>query len=378
MLADLGCSVVRVEALKPGLGQMLPPHVKGESLYYWSLHRNKERIALDLKKPEAIEVINRLAKDADIVLENFRPGVMNRLGIGYEALSAINKRIIFCSISGYGQDTSFNKRPGHDLNFIAEAGVLGMNTQANGEPIIPGILVADYSSASHAAVSITSALYDRERTGTGRHLDIGMFQSTLYTSSVLATSMMYMNEMPENGLPEYRATLANYSVYKCKDERYIAVASLEPQFWLIFCQRIERPDLSNKLPVGSNKQMRAELAGVMAQKTLSEWMEIFEGSDCCVSPVNNLDESLSFAPTAERGMVINMEHPILGDVPQLRTPLPFHDPAAGKPQASKAPRESTVEILAGLGYEKAQIEKLAQEGVILPPQAASVASESKK
>lgn len=169
ILADLGCEVLRVEGLKPGLGQKLPPVIKGESLYYWSLHRNKRRIALDLKQAEAIEVVRELVKKHDVVLENFRPGVMKRLGLDHPALKKINKKIVYCSISGYGQESSWCDRPGHDLNFVAEAGILSLTRDENGRPVLPGILISDYMSGLYAALSVVSALFNKQRNGASMH-----------------------------------------------------------------------------------------------------------------------------------------------------------------------------------------------------------------
>lgn len=188
ILSDLGCEVTRVESLKPGLAQRLPPIVKGESLYYWSVHREKSRIALDLKQPAAVEIVLRLAQQSDVVIENFRPGVMDRLGIGYSALKEQNPGLIYCSISGYGQNSAWSQRPGHDLNFVAESGVLSQTASPDGEPKVTGLLVSDYMSATYAALSVVAALYEREQAGTGRHLDISMFESALSTVNLPATA----------------------------------------------------------------------------------------------------------------------------------------------------------------------------------------------
>jgi crotonobetainyl-CoA:carnitine CoA-transferase CaiB-like acyl-CoA transferase len=365
ILADLGCEVTRVESLQPRLAQQLPPIVKGESLYYWSLHRNKQRMAVDLKNAQGVEIVRKLAGSCDVVLENFRPGVMNRLGIGYDALAGINERLVYCSISGYGQNSSMSQRPGHDLNFIAEAGVLGLSTQSDGRPNMPGILVADYTSASYAALSVVSALFEREKNGKGRHLDIGMFHCTLSTINILATVMMYTGEQPGHGRPGFQDEMANYTIYCCKDKRYIAVAALEPQFWQVFCQRIGLPQLADKTPRAGDVEIQKLLNGIFGEKTLDEWMVIFEGSDCCVSAVNSIEEALSFAPAQERGMVTHMPHPVLDKVPQLRTPTPFCENNGGLKQTVPQPaQQSTIAILEKLGYTSEQIEQLASAKVI--------------
>lgn len=364
ILSDLGCEVLRVEGLKPGLGQTLPPVIKGESLYYWSLHRNKRRMALDLKQPEAIQIVQELVKEHDVVLENFRPGVMKRLGLDHAKLKKFNKKLVYCSISGYGQESSWCERPGHDLNFVAEAGILSLTRGENGRPVLPGVLISDYMAGLYAALSVVSALFDRDRSGKGRHLDVSMFESALATLNILGTSMMYTGREPdeESGFL-YPAILPNYNVYKCKDGRYLAVASLEPQFWVSFCQCIERPDLGKKHPVnGKTAQLIATIAKIIETKTLKQWMKIFEAANCCVSPVNTLKEAFDHLPTRERNVVTHMMHPVLGAVPQVTHPVP------GKKKkitvSANDPHEETIKVLKDLGYSKKDISSLANAKVI--------------
>lgn len=377
ILVDLGCNITRVESLKPGLAQRLPPIIKGESLYYWSVHREKSRIALDLKKAAAIEIIMRLVKDVDVVIENFRPGVMDRLGIGYGALREINPRLVYCSISGYGHNSAWSQRPGHDLNFVAESGVLSQTALANGEPRVTGLLVSDYMSATYAALSIVAALYERDRAaGNGRHLDISMFESSLSTVNLLATAWEYMGKPMRESDPDYRDAVANYNIYRCADDNYLAVAPLEPQFWEEFCRRIERPDLIARYPLGPNPQMKETLAAIIAGKTREQWVQVFENSNCCVSPVNNIHEAAHFPPAQERQVLCNLPHPTLGAVPQLRTPTGFTERNGNNGRALAAPVDPAVttrQLLTDLGYAEDKIAELAAQGVILhlnptPPQ----------
>lgn len=196
-LSDLGCSVLRIEPIAKTLGQMLPPVVDGHSLYFWSLHRNKQRISIDLKKKDGIKIAKRVLKDADVLIENFRPGVMQRLGLGYDSIRDLNSKIIYCSISGYGQTGSWREKPGHDLNLIAESGVLAMNAKDGERPILPSVLVSDYTSAMYAAIRIASHLYERERTGEGTHIDVSMFESALSTMGIMGTTLLYEELHPE-------------------------------------------------------------------------------------------------------------------------------------------------------------------------------------
>lgn len=365
VLSDLGCEIVRVEPLEPGLGKRLPPVVDGESLYYWSLHRNKERIAVDLKKSAGVKLIHRLVKDFDIVLENFRPGVMERLGIGYRDLEAINPRLIFCSISGYGQKSSWSQRPGHDLNFVAESGVLNQHKNKEGRPVLPGVLISDYMSALYGALSIVTALYEREGSGHGKQLDISMFECALSTLNILATGLLYTGMDPVEGGFNYPAELPNYSVYKCKDDRYLAVASLERPFWKKFCHLIERDDLSDLAVKPDDDKLRSELSESIGKKTLAEWTEIFDGSDCCVSPVSTLQEALAHLPTRERNLVTHTLHPLLGKVPQIATPVYARKGSNGTDDETSAPPlTGTRSVLMSLGLSETEVSQLSSETVI--------------
>lgn len=364
ILCDLGADLTRVERLKPGLAQHLPPIVKGESLYFWSVHRDEKRIALDLKSEKGIEIVYKLLEDADVLVENFRPGVMGRLGLGYGKLHKLNPCLIYCSISAYGQVNSFSQRPGHDVNLQAESGVMHVSRNTDGKPLMPGTLLSDYMTALLSAVSILGAVIEGQRTGKGRHLDMSMFDSILWTQSLAATASLYMSEEPREADPCYRQDLANYNVFKCKDGRYVAAAPLEPQFWETFCKRLGRNDLLNVFPFGANKDLRKSLDKEFAKKTMDEWLEVFADSDCCLSPVNTVSEALEFLPTKERELVQYLVHPKLGKVPQVRTPLPFDKHHNGELNANHDIAESSASVLRGLGYNPIQISDLIQRQII--------------
>ncbi|MGD9682326.1 MAG: CaiB/BaiF CoA transferase family protein, partial [Candidatus Obscuribacterales bacterium] len=196
LLSDLGAEIVRIEAPSRGLAHRLPPVVEGESLYYWALNKRKKRLVINLKDERGKEIALRLAESFDLVIENFRPGVMERLGLGYESLAALNPAIIYCSISGYGKNSKEALKPAHDLNLVAEAGVLDLNRRQGERPVIPAIPISDYMAGLLAALSVVSALYKRKETGRGEHLDIGMLDSALSSLNILATMAMYTGLEP--------------------------------------------------------------------------------------------------------------------------------------------------------------------------------------
>lgn len=362
ILSDMGMQVTRIEPLEPGLGKRLPPIVEGESLYYWSLHRNKKRLAIDLKKTDGVELVHRLVKEVDVVVENFRPEVMERLGIGYEQLSKINPGLIFLSISGYGQNSKWSQRPGHDLNFVAESGVLNQHKNPDGSPTLPGILVSDYMSALYGALAISTHLMERQTTGKGKHIDISMFECSLSTLNILATGLLYTGVDPVVGGFNYPAEMPNYCLYRCKDDRYLAVASLERPFWEKFCTLIGREDLKPRTVSPDDDALRETLASEIQKKTLTEWTAIFDGSDCCVSPVNTLQEALETLPTKERSLLVNATHPVLGSVPQMTTPV------FNRSQSDVVARDDKThdarEVLMEMGISKEEIDRLDAAGVI--------------
>lgn len=361
-LSDLGCSVLRIEPLTPTLGQMLPPVVDGHSLYFWSLHRNKQRISVDLKKSEGVAIARRVVEDADVVIENFRPGVMDRLGLGYDTISAINPRLIYCSISGYGQTGSWSGKPGHDLNLIAESGVLALNAREGEKPILPSVLVSDYTSAMYAAIRIASQLYERHRTNAGTHIDVSMFESALSTMSIMGTALLYEELHPQLGHYAYPRELPNYTVYECSDKRYLAVAALEAPFWKTFCEKAGIPELSDKVVKTVDEQISNKIAAAIRQKPLQEWISIFDNTNCCVSPVSTIAEALRHPPVKEHGIVHHMSHPRLGDVPQVSSPLSECMEAS---TAYDDRAEQSASVLSALGYSDEQIVRLKEKEVIL-------------
>ncbi len=365
ILSDMGMQVTRIEPLEPGLGKRLPPVVDGESLYYWSLHRNKKRLSIDLKKPEGVKLIHHMIENIDVVVENFRPDVMDRLGIGYEQLTKINPRLIFLSISGYGQKSKWSQRPGHDLNFVAESGVLNQHKNPDGTPTLPGILVSDYMSALYGALAVSTHLMERETTGNGKHIDISMFECALSTLNILSTGLLYTGVDPVAGGFNYPAEMPNYTVYRCKDDRYLAVASLERPFWEKFCSLIGREDLQSRTAKPTDEALKETLAAEIEKKTLAEWTEIFDGSDCCVSPVNTLQEALSHQLTKERKLLVNASHTLLGSIPQMTTPVfnRHNDQVVARDNSTHNARA----ILLDLGISSDEIDQLQRSYVIACP-----------
>ncbi len=328
LLADLGAQVDKVEDPQGGdyLRQM-PPHAGDESALFSALNRNKRSVTLDLKSPAGAAALRRLVRSYDVLLESFRPGVMDRLGLGYDVLSAENPKLVYCAISGFGQTGPHRLRAGHDIGYLARAGVLGYGGEAHGPPALPGVQVADVGGGSlFAVVGILAALHERSRTGKGRFVDVSM------TDGALAFLHMHLGArllMGEQGRPLRRGveTLNGgypcYGVYKTLDGRHLAVGALEPKFFLGFCEAVGRPELAlHGYDTGeAGARAQAEIAEVLASKPLAHWAEVFGALDVCVEPILEGDEVLEDAQLVSRGLFVRARDRTGREVTHLRTPL---------------------------------------------------------
>jgi alpha-methylacyl-CoA racemase len=350
VLADMGADVVKVE--DPKLGDYLrafPPAKGGMSGRFLAVNRGKRSIALDLKDVAAKATFLAMVEKADVVVESFRPGVMAKLGLGYDELAARNPKIILCSISGFGQTGPYVDRAGHDLGYIALAGVLAMGGGiAGGAPAMPGVQIADLAGgALWGATAILGALVGRHRTGKGAHLDISMTEGALV---LLAAELGNQDcgATPTRGTETLNGGVAGYGIYATKDERYLAVGALEPKFWIALNTAIGRPPNVAEIVGKPHDQAktRAELAAIFATKTAAEWNEILSKHDCCVEVVVETGELAAHPLHVAREVFFSIDGgPNVGPVQQVRTPL-------GAPRAPRlAPRhgEHTAEVLREYG-----------------------------
>lgn len=364
-LSDMGADVLRIESHVPGLAHKLPPIVEGESLFYWSMQRDKARLKVDLKTVEGVDLIKRIVTECDVVIENFRTGVMDRLGLGYETLSALNPSIIFLSVTGHGagKDT-----PVHDLNLVAETGLLSLNRRDKERPVIPAIPISDYMSGLLGALSIVASLYERKPGEKGKALDISMLDATLSSLNVLGSMVLYTKKTPAEGGFAYPKEFPNYNVYECQDGRFLAVACLEFPFWQTFCRIIERPDLEPMITaLEKETELKEIIEGVIKQKPLSEWTRLFEGSKCCVSPVNTINEAFESYPLKERGMVADLIHPVLGNIPQILFPVDKQLRKVRSPADGDNRLAELLSLLHKAGYTSDEIDKLIDEKIISLP-----------
>lgn len=368
MLGDLGAEVIKVE--EPGTGDYMrkfTPMVEGTGVFFLAVNRNKKSITLNLKKERGKEILRTLVRKADVLLESFRPGVMDGLGLGYDAVREINPGLVYCSLSGYGQDGPYRDRAGHDANYLAASGVLGITGNRNGQPIIPGIQVADLTGGMFAVIGILSALWQRQRNGRGTYLDVAMADGLYSVMSIHLAAMMAAGMPAVRGDMMLSGALACYNIYKAGDGGYVALAALEEKFWKNFCQALERPDLlSGHLALAvDGDPVYEELKSIFLSRETAGWRDFSDRVDCCLSVVNSAGEAAESAYARERGIFADV--PLTGGktMPQVRNPIVF--PGAGRRAPLPPPElgQHNTEIygrLAGLSEE--EINFLSGEGVI--------------
>ncbi|HOW86526.1 MAG TPA: CaiB/BaiF CoA-transferase family protein [Candidatus Aminicenantes bacterium] len=360
LLADLGAEVIKIEDLEGGdYMRAFPPFIDGRSAYFLALNAGKKSLAVNLKAPAGRDLFLRLAATAGVIVESFRPGAVDRLGVGYAAARAVNPRVVYCSISGFGQDGPDRDRAGHDLDFISRAGLLSLCGWPEARPAIPPVQIADLSSAMYAAAGILAYLRESERTGQGAHLDIGMLDSAM-SWMVMPLGDYAAGERGGRGRLPLSGQHPCYNVYKTRDGRDISLAAIEPKFWNAFCGAVGRDDL-RPLQFSGKEEDLALFEALFAGRTAAEWTELLRATDCCCQVVPVLDEVLRDPHIRHRGLVIG---PPPGGTGALRPghPLRARDAADAGPCPGHG--QHTAEILAGLGLAAAEIEGLEAAGVV--------------
>ena len=374
MMADHGADVVKVDEPAPRVRNPFAGEEWGQSPADRYLNRGKRSLTLNLKTEEGKTIFRALAMHADVVVEGFRPGVARRLGVEYETLSAANPRLVYCSISGYGQTGPMRSVAGHDINYISFAGILGLCGREGSPPAIPPVQIGDlFGGALMALSGILMALHSRQVTGRGRWVDVSMTDGALSMLSIHAAAVLAGIPSPERGNMILTGMFPCYETYRCACGGYMSVGPLEAWFWDDFLKAIGREDLAGlQYATGEEgARAKAELSRVFLGKTRDEWVTFFAGEDICVSPVLTLSEALSHPQARARGMVVEVESPFGGRDRQPGRPLKFRGPGEGGADLPEEPPrrpprlgEHDEEILAELGYRDEQIASLRRKGVI--------------
>ncbi|HEY1523348.1 MAG TPA: CaiB/BaiF CoA-transferase family protein [Solirubrobacteraceae bacterium] len=375
LLADFGAEVVKVE--DTGLGDYVrwsPPYYEGaedtaKGALFLALNRGKRSIRIDLKNDLGKEVLLRLAQDADVLLESFRPGVLDRLGVGWERLQAINPRLIYCAISGYGQDGPNRDRSGHDMNYLGLNGLLGLTGEPDGPPLQSAGQIADIGGgALTAAVGVLVALHERERSGQGQFVDCSMFDGALSWLAMVAADMFATGRAPQRGLLNLAGGIVCYRPYRCADG-YVTLGALEPKFWANFCRGVDREDLLEQAFAPPGSETHQALEEIFAGRTRGDWSAFAAEHDCCLEPVLSLDEALESEQVAAREMVVELEQPgAERPVRLLGTPIKLSRTPADPTRApGPALGEGTDELLAAAGYSEEEISALHESGAVAGP-----------
>jgi crotonobetainyl-CoA:carnitine CoA-transferase CaiB-like acyl-CoA transferase len=356
LLADMGAEVIKVES--PGEGdymRLMGPSDGDGSLYFRMLNRNKQSITLNLKTTEGSNLFLRLAGKADVIVEGFRPGVVDALGVGYQAVREINKEIIYCSVSGYGQDGPYRERAGHDVNYIALAGILGLTGAKDGPPVIPGVQVGDVGGGSLMAVmAILAATVARLRGGGGSYLDVAMLDG-LVSWLPLAAAGLFAAQPAGRGEMTLNGGQACYAVYRTADGGYMSLGALEPKFWAAFCHAAGRPDLVALQYQPDQEALRKEVADIFASHSRREWEAIFRQADACCEPVLDLDETFNNPQIVARGLL---------DGQSLAFPVKVSGQEKTADRPAPALGQHTREVLLAAGCSEQEIDLWKEQGVI--------------
>jgi alpha-methylacyl-CoA racemase len=375
LLADLGADVLKVE--DTGMGDYVrwaPPYYEGaedsaKSAMFLALNRNKRSIRLNLKEEGGRDVLLRLAREYDVLLESFRPGVLDRLGVGYERLREENPGLVYCAITGYGQDGPYRDRSGHDMNYLGLIGLLGLTGDRGGPPVQAAGQVADLGGgALMAAVGILAALRERDRSGEGQLVDVSMADGSLAWLAMVAGRYFADGVTPQRGDPELAGALVCYRPYQCADG-WVTLGALEPKFWAAWCVGVGREDLVEKQFERPGSAAHQEVQAIFMERTREQWRAFASEHDCCLEPVLDLDEALESDLVRAREMVVELNQPGAGPVRQPGPPTKLSRTPASVREPGPALGEHTHEVLREAGYSDEEISVLEQAGAVAGPAA---------
>jgi len=376
ILADYGAEVIKVEDVRTGdltryVGSSLGGGMGAEGSLFRQLNRNKKSLAVDLKEDGGKEILKQLTAQSDVLVEGFRPGVMDRLGIGYSDLRRVNESLVYAAITGYGQESLYRHKAGHDLNYVALSGLLGLSAEKGGPPVMPTTQVSDVAGGALMAVNgIMMALYERERSGKGRLVDVSMTRGMLPWLTYPASYLGRGDELPLRGRCLLSGAYSCYNIYETADGKSMSLGALEPVFWQRFCEAVNKPEWIERQfeqeenePVGSRALLK-DVQALFKSKTRAEWEEIFKDVDACCEPVLDLNEAIDHPLSREENYWLEMTledgrrekltgYPLLfsGQGGELRLPPPEHG-------------QHTEEVLKALGYNSDDLKKLKQKRII--------------
>ncbi len=372
LLADLGADVIKVEDTAAGdESRTWPPHKDGEAAAYLLFNRNKRGMTLDLKAPEAVEVVKALVGTSDVLIENFRTGTMESFGLGYEALAAINPRLIYCSVSAFGRTGPRKDAPGYEALMQAFSGIMSITGEPGGQPVRAGVSFLDLSTGMLCAMGVCAALIQRERTGLGQRVDGSLLETAVSLLAFHAEGYLLTGAIPK-ALGSGHPSLSPYRNFKCKDGQWIFIAAANDRFWLKLAGALGLGDLAadprfaaNQQRVKNRVELEALLEREIAERDRDTLLKLLAEADVPATPVNTVDQVMTDPQTVERGIVQRVTHPTLGEIPVVGTPLKFSRMAPGVRRAAPLRGEHTNQILAECGLAPEKIRELRDKKVVL-------------
>ncbi|MFH1623621.1 MAG: CaiB/BaiF CoA-transferase family protein [Pseudomonadota bacterium] len=367
MLADLGAEVLKIE--EPKIGDYMrwfPPKLKKENAAFLMANRNKKSMTLNLREEKGKEILRQLAKEHDVLFESFRPGVMKRLGVGYDDLKKVNPRLVFCSSTGYGQDGPYKDRPGHDMNYISVAGILEATGRHTGAPVIPGIPIADMSIGIFSAFSILAGIISRDRTGKGQYIEVSMTDCMVSYNMMNIASFIASQRSQDSQILGIAGETPCYNVFKTRDGKFISLGNIEDKFWVNLLKLIGREELKEYQFATGEKQKKAmdELQNVFLSKTRKEWLDLFEGKDICYAPVNDIEDLMADPQVKHRQMLLKTDQPGEGEMTTVGFPFKFSETPGKIKTPAPSLGQHTEEILKSLGYEDPDINEMRAKNII--------------
>jgi len=372
MLADMGADVLKVEGVSDlDESRTWPPHKEGESAAYLLFNRNKRGMALDLKAAEGVAIVKKLAATVDVVIENFRTGTMESFGLGYDVLSAINPRLIYCSISAFGRTGPRKDSAGYEALMQAFSGIMSITGEPGGAPVRAGVSFLDLSTGIITAYGVVNALFYRERTGRGQRVDGSLLETAVSLLAFHAEGFLLTGAVPR-ALGSSHPSLSPYRTFRCRDGQWIFIAGANDRFWQKMARALGLEHLTadprfalNKDRVAHREELEGILEATIAQLDREPLLKIMEEADVPATPVNTVDQVMTDPQTIERGIIQRTQHPRLGEIPVVGTPLHFSGMTPGVRTPAPLRGEHTDEVLAGCGFSAGEIQAMREKKVVL-------------
>jgi crotonobetainyl-CoA:carnitine CoA-transferase CaiB-like acyl-CoA transferase len=367
ILGDLGAEVLKIENPAGGdASRIRPPVVKKTGVFFHAINRNKKSVTLDVRNPRGREILYRLAERADVFVENTRPGNLEKIGLGYADLVKVNPRIVYCSISGFGQDGPYREFPIHDVNILALSGIMDLIGEKGRAPAVPDTQFGGAAGAMNAALGILSALLSREKTGKGQYIDVSILDGMIPYMTISMCQFMHDGMLPRRGETLFGGGYAFWNVYRTKDGCYVSLGCWEKKYWENFCRVVNREDLAKEqfIPPPRQDEIIGEVRAIFLEKTRAEWIKSLDPNLICYAPVNSLQEALEDPQIRHRGLWFKESHPVDGQVPQPGFSLKFSEDQPGLRTPAPGIGEHTHSILGELGIDDDELRELKAAGII--------------